>query len=113
MREICTSGSVGAPLGDQRGYPTADIEPTRRATQHLAHDAVVLAKGPSSPSPAAREDHVHRASRADGTLELAAAGSYVPAVCRSRQLGLHLTAKKRQLHRMNLMMIAVRAMSFR
>src|SRR5580700_3809149 len=51
MREICTSGSVGAPPGDRRGYPTAvwlaslSAKEARRRRIELAsreRDAVML-----------------------------------------------------------------------
>jgi len=75
----------------------ADVEPTRHAAQHVAHDAIVLAQGPRTAGSAARENEVHRASRADGPLELAPAAPHVAAVLRSRELGLHLAIEKEKL----------------
>ncbi len=76
----------------------ADIEPARHATQHLAYSAVVLAQGPRPSGAVARENHVHRAFRADGTVELALAATNIAAVLGSRKLALRRTIEKRQLH---------------
>jgi hypothetical protein len=75
-----------------------DFEPSRHATKRFAHDAVVLAHGPRPSSPVARENHMHRTSRAHGALELAAPAPQVAAVHCSRQFGMDLTTEKMQLH---------------
>jgi hypothetical protein len=45
-----------------------------------------------------REDHVHRASRADGALAFALTTPHFAAVHGSRKLGLRRAIEKRQLH---------------
>jgi hypothetical protein len=75
-----------------------NFEPTCHATQHLAHGAIVTAHRQGACSPAARENEMHRASRADGTLQLALSASHVAAVLCSRKLDLDPTIEKRPLH---------------
>jgi hypothetical protein len=91
----------------------AHVEPTRHATKHLAYGAVVLPQGPGASSAVARENQVHRASRADGTLELALAATNLAPVLGSRELDLRRTIEKGQLHRRtNLITVRLGAMSF-
>jgi hypothetical protein len=90
----------------------ADIEPTRHPAHHVAHDAIVLAQRPRTTRSMAHENDVHRAARADGPLELAAAAMDFTAMFGPRELGMNLAIEKGQLHRMNLIILCLGAMSF-
>jgi hypothetical protein len=75
-----------------------DFEAPRHATEHLAHRTVVAAHGPRASSSVARENQVHRASRAHGPLELALTTANFAAMLRSRKLDLRRTTEERELH---------------
>jgi hypothetical protein len=91
----------------------ADIEPTGHPAEHVAHDAIVLAQRPRAARSVARENDMHRAARADGPLELAAAAKNVTAVFRPRELGVNLAIEKGQLHRSDeSIIVCLGAMSF-
>jgi hypothetical protein len=64
------------------------LEPTRHTAQDVTHGVVVLAQRPRASGSMTRENHVHRSSRADGTLELAPTAPDVAAVNGPRELGL-------------------------
>jgi hypothetical protein len=70
----------------------------RHATQHLAYGVVVLAQRPRASSAVARENDMHRTSRADRTFEFALAATNLAAVLRSRKLDVRRAIEKRQLH---------------
>jgi hypothetical protein len=74
------------------------VESTRHAAQHIAHGAVVLAQRPRASGSMARQNHMHRAARADGALELAPPATDVAPVNRPPELDLHLATEKGQLH---------------
>jgi hypothetical protein len=88
---------MGADVGE---VIDTHIEPTGHSAEDVAHDAIVPAQGPSTARSVARENHVHRPSRADGALELATAAMDFTAVLRPRELGMHFTIEKGQLHRL-------------
>ena len=77
----------------------SDFEAKGHRSKRIAYGALVFAKRPRSASAMTRENHVHRASHADGALELAMAEPDGAAVLGSRELGVHVMRKERSLHR--------------
>jgi hypothetical protein len=76
----------------------ADVEPAGHPAQHLANGPIMLAQRPRPSGAVARENEVHWAPRAHGSLELALASTNFAAVLRSRELDPRRTIEKRQLH---------------
>jgi len=79
----------------------ADPKSTGHLSKGIAHLTFVLAKIPSPRAFGPRQNNVHRAARADGALELAAALSDRAAVSGSDEPGVHVASEKRLLHEMN------------
>jgi hypothetical protein len=94
-------------------FVDSHIEPTCHTAQNVAHGATVRAQRPRASGSMTRQNHVHRASRADGTLELAPTATDVAAVNGPRELGLRSTIEKGQLHASNVIILRLGAMSFR
>src|SRR5262249_22136858 len=90
------------------------VEPARHTAERIAHGAVVPAQRPKASCSMARQNDVHRASRADGALELAPTTPDVAAVYGSGELGLDWTTEEGQLHRhrSNVIINDLGAMSF-
>src|SRR5258708_39862442 len=79
----------------------SDFEATGHRSKRIAYGAVVPAKRPRSASAMTRENHVHRASHADGALELATAEPAGAAVLGSREIGVHVVRAERSPQRTN------------
>jgi len=90
---------MGADVGK---VVDADPEPTRHFPKRAAHGALVPAKRPGPARPLARKNDVHRASRADGALELAPAPSDSAAMGRSDELSVDVATEEGLLHERSL-----------
>ena len=77
----------------------SDLEATGHRSKRIAYGALVPAKRPRSASAMTRENHVHRASHADGALELATAVPDGAAVLGSSEFDVYVRREERSLHR--------------
>ena len=92
---------LAAPGANQqmqvRAHVRKIVDPYSETMGHrsksLAYGGLVFAKRPEAPSSLAREDDMHGAPHADGTLELATMASEGATVFGSHEIGTHVAAE--------------------